>query len=107
MILDWLKPKKIQTEDTTTFDADGELLRTYDDVTLLQEVPTDSIPEELRFFRGTIPAGTIGTIIIIDINSSEALVHLEFNIDHQLAFAHATGNHVRLHRRREEKLKHA
>jgi hypothetical protein len=108
MTLNWLRSTGQQaSHDPVVVDADGHPLHTYDDIVLLHDVQTDSVPEELQFFRGTIPAGTTGTIIIIDPASDEASVHLEFNIDHKLAFAHIANNRVRLHRHREEKLSHA
>ena len=107
MILDWFRSRKNRTnEDPTVRDANGNVLHTYDDVVLLRELQTDT-PDELSFYRGTISAGTIGTIIIIENETQEMPVHLEFNIDHKLAFSHTAQICVRLHRRREEKLKHA
>jgi hypothetical protein len=109
MIFHWLKSKSdARAIEPTTVDTDGHVLREIDDVILLREVNTDpTIPEELRFFRGVIPEGAIGTIIIIHKGASGIEMQLEFNVDGKMSFAYVSEGDVRLHRRREEKLKHA
>ena len=107
MILNWFKSKKsfIRAEPTA-LDSEGEMLREIDDVMLIRDIETDTVPEELQFFRGTIPENSVATVITIE-TVSENPIGLEFNLAGKLAFAHTTGSNLRLHMRREEKLKHA
>jgi hypothetical protein len=106
MILSWLIPKKFSAPvEYTVCDVDGVILHEIDDVILLKDAQTDTAPEELSFFGGGIPAHSVGTIINIYPHLDEILINLEFNVNQRLAFAHLAGSQVRLHRRREEKLK--
>ena len=92
----------VRPDEHVVIAGNGDVLREYDDVVLLRDVPSCAAGSvEVDVIR----AGTRGTIIImLDGNR----VEIECDVDvGKFAFAQEDAGQLRLVRRREEKLKDA
>lgn len=87
------------SNDARFKDADGKLVKRYDDVCLVEAIPIHHAgtiqPEEA-------PAGCIGTVIMFT-SEEPQLVEVECDFEDGFAFAYASNQQLRLYRTTEEK----